>query len=169
LSHIIPIRESLTETEMGTIDQRLKELGITLPVPAKPIANYVPWVRTGNLVFISGQGAVFDGKIQHPGKLGDGVSIDDGVKSARGCAINVLAQLREACGGNLDRVKRIVKLVGFVNASPSFADHPKIVNGASDLMVEVFGDKGRHARSAVGAPSLPVNLSVEVEAIAEIE
>lgn len=154
---------------MGTIDKRLAELGLTLPVPSKPVANYVPWVRTGNLVFVSGQGAMFDGKIQYPGKLGDNVSLEDGAKSARGCAINILAQLREACGGNLDRVKRIVKLVGFVNATPSFADHPKVVNGASDLMVEVFGDKGRHARSAVGSPSLPVNLSVEVEAIAEIE
>ena len=154
---------------MGTIDQRLKELGITLPVPSKPVANYVPWVRTGNLVFVSGQGALFDGKIEYPGKLGDSVSLEDGVKSARACAINILSQLREACGGNLDRVKRIVKLVGFVNATASFTDHPKVVNGASDLMVEVFGDKGRHARSAVGSPSLPVNLSVEVEAIAEIE
>lgn len=154
---------------MGTIDQRLKELGITLPVPSKPVANYVPWVRTGNLVFVSGQGAVFDGKIEYPGKLGDSVSLEDGVKSARACAINILSQLREACGGDLDRVKRIVKLVGFVNATASFTDHPKVVNGASDLMVEVFGGKGRHARSAVGSPSLPVNLSVEVEAIAEIE
>ncbi len=154
---------------MGTIDERLKELGIALPVPSKPVANYVPWVRTGNLVFVSGQGAMFDGKIQYPGKLGENVSLEDGAKSARGCAINILSHLRDACSGNLDRVKRIVKLVGFVNATPSFADHPKVVNGASDLMVEVFGDKGRHARSAVGSPSLPVNLSVEVEAIAEIE
>ena len=154
---------------MGNIDKRLAELGITLPTPAKPVANYVPWVQTGKLVFISGQGAVRDGKFEYQGRLGDTVSLEDGVKSARFCAVNVLAQLREACGGNLDRVKRIVKLVGFVNATASFADHPKIVNGASDLMVEVFGDKGRHARSAVGAPSLPFNLSVEVEAVAEIE
>ncbi|MGH6855392.1 MAG: RidA family protein [Aestuariivirga sp.] len=154
---------------MGMIDKRLTELGITLPAPTKPIANYVPWVKTGNLVFVSGQGAVRDGKVEYPGKVGGSVSLEDGVKSARGCAISILSQLRDACGGNLDRVKRIVKLVGFVNATPSFADHPKVVNGASDLMVEVFGDKGRHARSAVGSPSLPVNLSVEVEAIAEIE
>jgi len=154
---------------MGAIDQRLMELGITLPVPSKPVANYVPWVRTGNLVFVSGQGAMFSGKVEYPGKVGETVSIEDGAKSARGCAINILSHLREACGGNLDRVKRIVKLVGFVNATPSFTEHPKVVNGASDLMVEVFGDKGRHARSAVASPSLPVNLSVEVEAIAEIE
>ncbi len=154
---------------MGNIDKRLSELGIILPVPAKPVANYVPWVRTGNLVFISGQGAVHDGKFEYQGRLGDSVSLEDGVKSARLCAVNVLAQLREACGGNLDRVKRIVKLVGFVNATASFTEHPKVVNGASNFMVEVFGDKGRHARSAVGSPSLPFNLSVEVEAVAEIE
>jgi enamine deaminase RidA (YjgF/YER057c/UK114 family) len=154
---------------MGNIDKRLAELGIVLPTPAKPVANYVPWVQTGNLVFISGQGAVVDGKIQFAGKLGGAISLEDGVKSARLTAINVLAQLREACGGNLDRVKRVVKLLGFVNATPGFTEHPRIINGASDLMVEVFGEKGRHARSAVASPSLPFDLSVEVEAIVEIE
>ncbi|MCX7344375.1 MAG: RidA family protein [Alphaproteobacteria bacterium] len=153
---------------MGLIDKRLAELGITLPTPAKPVANYVPWVRTGNLVFISGQGPLSDGNILHQGRLPDTVSIEDGQKSARLCAVNVIAQLREALGGDLDRVTRVVKLVGFVNAAPDFADHPKIINGASDLMVEVFGDKGRHARSAVGSPSLPFNISVEVEAIIEV-
>lgn len=154
---------------MGLIDKRLAELGIVLPTPAKPIANYVPWARTGNLVFISGQGAVRDGKIEYAGKVGDTLSIEDAIASARLTAINVIAHLRDACGGDLDRVKRIVKLLGFVNCTPTFGEQPKIINGASDLMVEVFGDKGRHARSAVGAPSLPFNLSVEVEAIAEIE
>ena len=154
---------------MGFIDKRLAELGIVLPTPAKPIANYVPWVRTGNLVFISGQGAVRDGKIEHTGKVGDTLSVEEAVASARLTAINVIAHLRDACGGDLDRVKRIVKLLGFVNCTPAFGDQPKIINGASDLMVEVFGDKGRHARSAVGAPALPFNLSVEIEAIAEIE
>jgi enamine deaminase RidA (YjgF/YER057c/UK114 family) len=154
---------------MGLIDKRLAELGIALPVPAKPVATYVPWARTGNLVFISGQGAVRDGKIEYTGKVGDTLSIEDGIASARLTAINVIAQLRDACGGDLDRVKRIVKLLGFVNCTPTFGEQPKIINGASDLMVEVFGDKGRHARSAVGAPALPFNLSVEVEAIAEIE
>ena len=153
---------------MGKIDDRLAELGITLPTPAKPVANYVPWVRTGNLVFISGQGAMADGKILYQGRLPDMISLEDGVKSARLCAINVVAQLREACGGDLDKVKRVVKLVGFVNAAADFADHPRIINGASDLMVEIFGEAGRHARSAVGAPSLPFNISVEVEAIVEI-
>jgi enamine deaminase RidA (YjgF/YER057c/UK114 family) len=154
---------------MGLIDKRLAELGIVLPTPAKPIANYVPWVRTGNLVYISGQGAVRDGKIEYTGKVGDTVSLEDAIASARLTAINVIAHLRDACGGDLDRVKRVVKLLGLVNCTPTFGDHPKVINGASDLMVEVFGDKGRHARSAVGAPSLPFGLSVEVEAIVEIE
>ncbi len=154
---------------MGQIDKRLQELGITLPVAAKPVANYVPWVRSGNLVFISGQGPVEDGKVVYPGCLGADVSLEDGAKSARLCAINVLAQLKDACGGDLDRVKRVVKLLGFVNAAPSFKDHPKVINGASDLMVEVFGDKGRHARSAVASPSLPMGISTEVEAIIEVE
>ena len=154
---------------MGTIDKHLAELGIILPSPAKPEANYVAWSRAGNLVFISGQGPIADGKIILQGMLGDSISIDDGIKAARLCALNVVAQLRDACGGDLDRVKRIVKLVGFVNAAASFTDHPKVINGASDFMVEVFGDKGRHARSAVGSSSLPFAISVEVEAIAEIE
>ena len=154
---------------MGQIDKRLAELGITLPVAAKPVANYVPWVRTGNLVFISGQGPVEDGKVVYPGCLGADVSLEDGAKSARLCGINVLAQLKDACGGDLDRVRRVVKLLGFVNAAPSFKDHPKVINGASDLMVEVFGEKGRHARSAVASPSLPMGISTEVEAIIEVE
>ena len=154
---------------MGQIDKKLRELGIVLPTPSKPVANYVPWVKTGNLVFISGQGAVRDGKIEFAGKVGDSLSMEDAIASARLTAINVIAQLRDACGGDLDRVKRIVKLLGFVNCAPTFGEQPKVINGASDLMVEVFGDKGRHARSAVGAPALPFGLSVEVEAIAEIE
>jgi enamine deaminase RidA (YjgF/YER057c/UK114 family) len=154
---------------MGLIDKRLAELGIELPVAAKPVANYVPWARTGNLVFISGQGPMENGKLTLQGHLGKDISVDDGIKSARLCAINVLAQLKDACGGDLDRVKRVVKLVGFVNATADFQDHPKVINGASDLMVEVFGDKGRHARSAVASPSLPFGISTEVEAIIEVE
>ena len=154
---------------MGQIDKRLAELGLNLPVPAKPVANYVPWVRTGNLVFISGQVPVENGKATYTGQLGDTVSLEDGAKSARLCAINLIAQLKDACGGDLDRVKRVVKLVGFVNATPSFTDHPKVINGASDVMVEVFGDKGRHARSAVACPSLPLGVATEVEAIIEVE
>jgi enamine deaminase RidA (YjgF/YER057c/UK114 family) len=154
---------------MGRIDTRLQELNITLPAAAKPVANYVPWTRTGQLVFISGQGPISDGKVLYPGQLGNSVSLEDGIRSARLCGINVIAQLRDACSGNLDRVRRIVKLVGFVNATPDFTEHPKVINGASDLMVEVFGDAGRHARSAVASPSLPMGISTEVEAIVEIE
>jgi enamine deaminase RidA (YjgF/YER057c/UK114 family) len=154
---------------MGLIDKRLAELGIVLPKPAQPVATYVPWVRTGNLVYISGQGAMKDGKLEYTGKVGDTLSIEDAIASARLTGINIISHLRDACGGDLDRVKRVVKLLGLVNCTPTFGDHPKVINGASDLMVEVFGDKGRHARSAVGAPSLPFGLSVEVEAIVEIE
>jgi enamine deaminase RidA (YjgF/YER057c/UK114 family) len=154
---------------MGQIDKRLAELGIILPEAAKPVANYVPWVRTGNLVFISGQGPIEGGKVLYPGTLGNHVSLEDGAKSARLCAINVLAQIKDAVGGDLDKVKRVVKLLGFVNATADFKDHPKVINGASDLMVEVFGDKGRHARSAVASPSLPMGISTEVEAIVEVE
>ena len=154
---------------MGQIDKRLAELGITLPVPAKPVANYVGWVRTGNLVYTAGQVPLKDGKIDYQGKLGKEYTVEQGAQAARICAINVVAQLKDAVGGDLDRIKRIVKVVGFVNGVPDFADHPKVVNGASDLLVEIFGDKGRHARSAVGSGSLPVNVAVEVEAVAEIE
>lgn len=154
---------------MSTIDQKLAELGITLPVPAKPVANYVGWVKTGNLVFTSGQVTLEDGKIIYQGKVGKDFSTEDAAKAARLCAINIISQLKDACGGDLSRVKRIVKVVGFVNAVPDFNEQPKVINGASDLFVAVFGDKGKHARSAVGAGSLPLNVAVEVEAIAEIE
>jgi enamine deaminase RidA (YjgF/YER057c/UK114 family) len=154
---------------MGQIDKRLAELGITLPVPAKPVANYVGWVRTGNLVYTAGQVPLKDGKIEYQGKLGKDYTVEQGAEAARICAINVVAQLKDAVGGDLDRIKRIVKVVGFVNGVPDFVDHPKVINGASDLIVEIFGDKGKHARSAVGSGSLPVNVAVEVEAVAEVE
>ena len=154
---------------MNSIDEKLKDLGIELPTPMKPVANYVPWVKTGKLVFVSGQGAMVGGNVQFPGKLGGNVSLADGVTSAKLTAINIMAQLREAADGDLSKVKRIVKLVGFVSCTPEFTDHPKVINGASDLMVAVFGERGRHARSAVGVPSLPLDFSVEIEAIAELE
>ena len=154
---------------MSQIDKRLAELGMTIPAPAKPVANYVGWVKAGNLVFTAGQVPLKDGKIEYQGKVGTDYSVEEANKAARLCAVNVIAQLKDACGGNLDRVKRIVKLVGFVNGAPDFANHPEVVNGASDVMVEVFGDKGKHARSAVGSGSLPRNVAVEVEAVAEIE
>jgi len=150
-----------------SVEQRLKDLGITLPVPAAAVANYVPFVVTGNLVFVSGQLPLDNGKPAVLGKLGAEVSVEDGVRAARLCALGLLAQLR-AAAGNLDRVKRVVRLTAFVASTPDFTDQPKVVNGASDLMVEVLGDAGRHARVAVGAPSLPLNVAVEIEGVFEI-
>ncbi|TNE42108.1 MAG: RidA family protein [Sphingomonadales bacterium] len=157
---------------MSMIEQKLADLGITLPNAPAPAANYVPYVQSGNLVFIAGQvcfGA--DGKLadRHKGKLGGEVSDEAGKEAARLCAINLLAQLNAATGGDLDRVTRCVRLGGFVNARPDYAAIPQIVNGASDLMVEVFGDIGRHARSAVGCAELPFDCAVEVEGIFEIK
>ena len=153
----------------GQIDAKLKELNITLPSPAPPVANYVPFVRTGSLVFTAGQ-VTFDaaGKAQFLGKVGREFGVAEGQQAARLCAINVIAQVKAACGGDLDGVVRCVKVVGFVNATPDFADHAKVMNGASDLIVSVFGDKGRHARSAVGMGSLPVNIPVEIEAVMRV-
>ena len=154
---------------MGTIDKRLRDLGIVIPDPASPVANYVGWVRAGNLVFTAGQLPRQDGAYQFQGKVGGEIGVDEARQAARICAVNVIAQIRGALGGDLDRVRRVVKLVVFVNAAPDFTDHPQVANGASDLMMEVFGDKGRHARSAVGAGSLPLNASVEVEGVFEVE
>jgi len=154
---------------MGKVDQRLAELGIEVPTPAAPVANYVGFVRTGNLVFTAGQVPLKDGKFLYQGIVGKDVTVEEAAEAAKLCAINIIAQLKAACGGDLDKVRRIVKLVGFVNGVPGFGDQPKVINGASDLMVAVFGDAGKHARSAVGAGSLPINLSVEIEAIAEVE
>jgi enamine deaminase RidA (YjgF/YER057c/UK114 family) len=152
----------------GTVEQKLAELGITLHEPVSPVANYVGFVRTGNLLFVSGQiclGA--DGKLIAKGKLGADVSLEDGVAAAKGCAVNILAQVKAALG-DLDKVARVVRLGGFVNSTPDFADSPKVINGASDLMVAAFGDKGRHARAAVGVASLPANCAVEVDAVFEV-
>jgi enamine deaminase RidA (YjgF/YER057c/UK114 family) len=151
----------------GKIDARLSQLGIALPSLAPPAANYVPWVRTGNLLFISGQVSTRDGK-DLTGKLGAGVSVEDGQQAARFCALNILSQVRVALDGDLDRVVRCVRLTGFVNCAPDFGEQPKVVNGASDLIVEVFGEAGRHARAAVGMASLPRNTAVEVDAIFEV-
>ncbi len=152
----------------GRIETRLKDLGITLPAPPAPVASYVPTVKTGNLVFVSGQiPAAADG-LKYIGIVGQDLSVEDGKAAARLCAINLLAQAKAACDGDLDRVTRCVKLSVFVNAVPGFTQHPEIANGASDLMVEVFGDAGKHARAAVGSGSLPRNVAVEVEAVFEI-
>ena len=154
----------------GKIDARLAELGIALPEAPAPAANYVPFVQTGNLVFVSGQVPFEDGKIAMTGIVGDGtVTEAHAFAEARKCAINLLAQVKAATGGDLDRVTRVVKLGGFVAATPDFTDHPKVINAASDLMVEVFGDKGRHARFAVGANALPLGSVVEIEGLFEID
>jgi len=152
----------------GTIEAKLNSLGIALPAPAAPVANYVGFVRSGNLLFVSGQ-VCFDaqGKLISRGKLGAGISVEQGAAAARGCGINLLAQVKAAIG-DLDKVVRVVRLGGFVNSAPDFLDGPKVLNGASDLMVAVFGDKGRHARTTVGVASLPADASVEVEGIFEV-
>ena len=152
----------------GKIDKRLKELGIALPEPAAPVANYVATVKTGKLIFVSGQVPVVAGEFKYVGKLGAGLSVEDGQAAARLCGINILAQLKLALDGDLDRVSRVVKLGGFVNSAPDFTQQPQVINGVSDLMVEVFGDKGRHARAAVSAGALPVGVSVEVDAVVEV-
>jgi len=152
----------------GSVDKRLGELGISLPTPSLPAANYVPVVRSGTLLFVSGQIPMGPDGIAFRGKLGDTVSIEEGQEAARLCGLSILAQARAALAGDLDRVKRVVKLGGWVNCTADFVDHPQVVNGASNLMVEVFGEAGRHARFAVGAPSLPFGVPVEVEATFEI-
>ena len=152
----------------GTIEKKLADLGIVLGTPAAPVANYVGFVRTGNLLVVSGQLCFdADGKLAAVGKLGGAVSVEDGQKAARACAINVLAQIKVALG-DLDKVQRVVRLGGFINATPEFLETPKVMNGASDLIVSVFGDKGRHARSAVGMGSLPLGVACEVEAVFEV-
>jgi enamine deaminase RidA (YjgF/YER057c/UK114 family) len=153
---------------MTTPEQRLAILGIVLPTPAKPVANYVGYVQSGNLVFTAGQLPFDNGKLSQTGILGKEVEKEAGKAAARQAAINLLAQLRDACGGDLSKIKRIVKLTAYVACSPEFTEHPFVVNGASDLMVEVFGDAGRHARTSIGVPSLPMNASVEIEAVAEL-
>ena len=154
---------------MTKIEEKLKALGIELPTPALPVANYVGFVKSGNNVFVSGQLPLDAGKLQYVGKVGSEISAEDAKKAARLCAINVLAQLKVACEGNLDRVVSCVKLGIFVNGEANFKDHPAVANGASDLMVEALGDAGKHARAAVGSGSLPFGVAVEVDAIFEIK
>jgi len=151
----------------GPIETKLAEMGVTLPDAPAPAANYVPFVVTGNTVYVSGQiSQNADGLMT--GKLGDGVSVEDGAAAAQACAISLLAQLKAACGGDIERLVRVVKLVGFVNSTADFTDQPKVINGASDFLVAALGDRGRHARSAVSAASLPLGVTVEIEGIFEI-
>jgi len=156
------------QTQSPDVDTRLAELGIELPEVPAPVANYVPAVRTGNLVFLSGQGPKKPDGTWLAGKLGEDLTIEDGYEAARLTGIQLLAALKSEIG-DLNKVKRVVKVMGMVNAAPDFSEHPKVVNGFSDLMVEVFGDKGKHARAAVGMGSLPFNIACEIEMIVEVE
>ena len=153
---------------MSKIASRIDELGIKLPTAASPAANYVPYVLSGNQVVIAGQIPFWNGELTGLGKLGSNLSVDEGAKIARVCGLNLLAQLRVACGGDLDRVSQVVKLGGFVNCIDSFTEQPEVINGASDLMVEIFDDIGRHARFAVGVGSLPRGVAVEVDGVFEL-
>lgn len=154
---------------MSQVEARLRALGIDLPAAATPAANYIPWMRVGALVFIAGQVTARDGRFEYIGKLGREYGVEEGRAAARLVALNVLAQLRDALDGDLDRVRRCVKLGGFVNATPEFTDHPKVMNGASELMIEAFGDAGRHTRTAVGVAGLPFGVAVEIDAIFEVD
>ena len=151
----------------GKVESRLAQLGIELPEPSPAWANYLSYVVTGNLVFVSGQLSQLGGE-KYQGKLGTDLSVEDGYRAARICAINLLSHLKVACGGDLDRVVRCVEVGGFVNSASQFYDHPKVLNGASDLFFEVFGDAGRHTRFAVGVAAIPFNFSVEVKAVFEV-
>ncbi|MGX9351909.1 RidA family protein [Shimia sp. W99] len=152
---------------MGAIEAKLAELGVTLPDAPAPAANYVPFVQVGDIVYVSGQISMnADGLIL--GKLGEDMDVDAGAAAARTCAIGLLAQLKAACGGDIERLVRVVKLTGFVNSTADFTEQPKVINGASDFLVEALGDKGRHARSAVSAAALPLGVSVEIEGIFQI-
>jgi enamine deaminase RidA (YjgF/YER057c/UK114 family) len=152
----------------GTVEKKLADLGIVLPQAAAPVANYVPFVRTGNFMVVSGQLCLdAEGQLVAKGQLGGSVSVEDGQKAARACAVNILAQLKAGLG-DLDKIVRVVRLGGFINSAVGFADGPKVMNGASDLMVAAFGDKGRHARTTIGVAALPLDAAVEVEAAFEV-
>ena len=150
---------------MGSIADRLQSMDVKLPEPPKPVASYVGYVEHDGLVFVSGQLPLVDGAVTHTGLLGQDVSIEDAAVAARTCAINILAQINSACGGDLDGIERCIRLGGFVASTPDFTDHPKVINGASDFIGEVLGDKGQHARAAVGVAALPLNVPVEIDAI----
>jgi enamine deaminase RidA (YjgF/YER057c/UK114 family) len=161
-------KATLEESSMAQVEQKLASLGIVLPTPAAPIANYVGFVRAGSLLVVSGQICLGpSGTLVAKGKLGETVTVEQGQSAARACAINLLAQVKIALG-DLDKMVRVVRLGGFINSAPTFLDGPKVMNGASDVMVEVFGDKGRHARTTVGVASLPLDSAVEVEGLFEV-
>ncbi len=149
------------------IEENLKEMGLNLPEAPKPVASYVPFVRTGNLVYTSGQICLANGELKYKGKAGREYTVEEAYEAAKLCCLNALAVVKSAIG-DLDRVKRVVKVVGFVNSAPGFNAQPKVINGASDLLVKVFGEAGRHARSAVGCSDLPMDTTVEVEMVVEV-
>ncbi|MBY0502124.1 MAG: RidA family protein [Alphaproteobacteria bacterium] len=151
------------------IETRLQELGIELPLPSQSLANYLPYIKVGSLVFLSGQLPTWNGAIKYTGKIGRDWTVEEGREAARICLFNLLAQLKIACEGDLNQVLRCVRLGGFVNCTDDFTDHAKVLNGASDLMIAIFGKKGHHSRAAVGVNSLPLGASVELEAIFEVE
>lgn len=153
---------------MLDIDARLKELGLELSISPGPAANYVPFVQVGDTLYVSGQiSMTADGMIK--GRLGDGLGVDEGVAAARTCALSLLAQVKAGCGGDFSRFVRVIKLTGFVNSTPDFNDHPAVINGASDLLVDILGEAGRHSRSAVGVANLPFGVAVEIEGIFQIK
>jgi enamine deaminase RidA (YjgF/YER057c/UK114 family) len=153
----------------NAIEQRLAELGIQLPTSAASVANYLPFSTIGSVIIISGQIPILNGEVQYKGKVGIDLTLEEGQAAARICGLNILAQLKVACDGDLSRVQRCLRIGGFVNCGPDFTDHPKVINGVSDLMVQVFGSEiGRHARAAVGVSSLPLSSAVEVEALFKI-
>ena len=154
---------------MHVFEKNIKELGITIPALPVALANYVPYRIVDSIMYVSGQAPVKDGKMQYTGKVGADISIEDGIRAAELCCINIIAALKQGTNGNWDQLDSFVKLGGFVNSRDDFTDHPKIINGASDLLVKIFGDQGKHARFAVGANSLPMNISVEIDAIIKIK
>ncbi len=153
----------------GKIDARLQELGIELPTPPAPAGAYVQHHRHGDLVYVAGQVTFWNGELKYVGKVGQDFTLEDGQEAARVCALNLIAQVKDALGGDLDRVKRVVRLGGFVNCPADFTDHPKVINGASNVMGEIFGEAGKHVRVAMGAGSLPLNVAVEVEGLFEVK
>ena len=160
---------AITSQAQTDPETKLKEMGITLPIMSKPVANYVKYVQTGKLIYLSGHGPKNTKGEDITGKVGDGITIEQGYEAAKACAIQLLSTLKDATGGDLKKVKRVVKILGMVNCSPGFTDQPKVMNGCSDLLVAVFGEKGKHARSAVGMNALPNNIVVEIEMIVEVE
>ena len=154
---------------MHPIDRKINELGLILPKVASPIANYVPYKICEKMLYVSGQGPIKDGKLIYEGKVGDNLTIEDRIEAAKLCCLNILSIIKQACDDNWDSVNEVVKIGGFVNCTSEFKEQPKIINGASDLLVKIFGDQGKHARFAVGANSLPLNISVEIDAIIKIK